>query len=71
MNDGDKLPYKRFMLFAFDDYEAAGGLNDCASSYDTLEEAMGEATRRNKPYESGRQNRLIFDRIEGVEVWSN
>jgi hypothetical protein len=31
---------KRFWLFAWSDYEAFGGMNDCKGSFDTLSQAQ-------------------------------
>ena len=40
------LPSRRFVVFAIDRYEAAGGWQDFQASYDTREEAMATPLRR-------------------------
>lgn len=53
---------KRYMVFAYEHYDPHGGLEDVASSYDTLEEARECASSGYSDYVS------IFDRLDGVEV---
>lgn len=55
-------PYKRFMLFAYDNYYPSGGQTDVLGSFDTLEEA------RNRTYAKEYQYFEIFDRIEGLFI---
>ncbi len=54
--------FKRFMVIAFSDYYPSGGLSDCYTSHDTLEEA-----KKHNPGLS--DSNYVFDRIEGKIVY--
>ena len=58
---------KRYLIFAFDDYEAQGGMGDCTRKADTLEEAR-RAFEVDK--EHGFDNVIIYDLEKETEVWS-
>lgn len=53
-------PYKRYMLFHYEQYYPCGGLGDCIGSLDTLEEVLN--------YEGSCGVDEVFDRVEGVTL---
>jgi hypothetical protein len=55
--------YKRFMVFASNDYEAQHGTGDCYGSFDTIEDAMKYCNEINFDTVD------IFDRIEGKIIY--
>jgi hypothetical protein len=58
--DADKD--KRFLAFAFDAYDACGGLGDLQGSYDTLDAAIN-ALRNDR-----HDHKELYDRIAGIMI---
>lgn len=54
--------FKRFLVFGYDSNCAAGGMEDCFGSFDTIEEAVDAINKDDQSIHD------VFDRIEGVVV---
>lgn len=59
------MEHKRYLVFGFDGFYPAGGLDDIQCTFDLLEEAIVYAQKRND------RNTCIYDRIGGIVVWDN
>jgi hypothetical protein len=53
---------KRFLVFGFNSYYPSGGMEDRATSFDTIEEAYDYASKSKYEHLS------FYDREEGTEV---
>jgi hypothetical protein len=58
-----KMAYKRFMLFAYEVYYPAGGVGDCITSFNTLEDAIAAAKQDSSDVKN------ILDLDERRIVW--
>jgi hypothetical protein len=58
---------KRFILFTFDMYYPAGGMDDCRGSYDTLDAALKAS---KEPGNTGTYTQVL-DIVEGLVVYDN
>lgn len=52
---------KRYLVFKFEQYYPAGGMNDLIESFDLLEEAVESIT-------GSEDNCQIYDRVEGIMI---
>ena len=68
-------PYKRFVLFGIDKYDADGGSSGVRGSFDTVEEAkefirlahqLADARSARRPSYECREAYELLDRIDGV-----
>ena len=55
--------YKRFMVFAYDQFYPGGGTTDCNDSFDTLAEAIAAAENMRDDFKE------ILDLDERQVVW--
>ena len=61
---GDEEPYKRFMVFGYDQYDPLGALNDLQASFFALREAEEFVQKMRKEHDYW----TIFDRRKGFGV---
>ena len=61
------MTHKRYMVFAFDAYQAKGGVYDSIDSFDTPEEAMDCANNKRKGFDCVH----VFDRIDGIVIFDS
>ena len=61
--------YKRIMIFAWDDYEGRGGLNDVVETFDTAEQVDDYlANELTKNVEEIHDYYCVFNRETGEEI---
>ena len=57
---------KRFLVFAYAEYDANGGVTDIIDSFDSVSEAIELINKHNT--ENGGYNYDVYDRVEGLGV---
>ncbi len=63
-------PFRRYLLFAWYEYEASGGWNDFVDSYDTLQEGVN-AGRDQKTISGAPLDWHVFDITTGTLAYDN
>lgn len=63
--------YKKYLVFAFEQYYPRGGFSDFKNSYDTIEEAQAEGRKQIKKYYQDYVQIIDRDTLEQIEFSEN